>query len=656
MMETLPMGTILQGHYRIERPLGSGGFGHVYLGTELRTNQPYAIKEYLVTGASGQAQLEHEARVLSRLHHPSLPVFQEAFSERGRYFVVLSYIDGNDLTDYIRITRQRNEVVPLARIGTWMLSVCDAVIFLHSQQPFVIHRDIKPDNVRITPSGTAVLVDLGNAKETADGARTLFFIRHQGTPGYAPPEQYPGGTGTDVRSDVYALGGTLFYALTGHEPPSVSTRNQSIQQGQPDLPSLKELLANNPPEQAADPARQFRLGISKPAKPAPRHSRHLAQLGQLPPELLDRLNRIIWRAMALRPKDRYQSVTEYSNDLRSVIAAIPPQLPPEPARPANPYATAPDLPLLYESMQSTKESKEKDQAAPGTQAGVPQTSPPAANPAQPSSTIFYCPRCNTALAPKAAYCPRCGLALSSTSKANPPTTPPTEPGGSSKNPLPQNRAPAHDISTEQTMMITPPAELLARAPITGGPPMPGEPSSRTPVSPAAPPTSQEMQRSVSSSPIQPLVLPAVPRQQDTSPARNNGDPTALPAAVRISTQRSGSSISPPSSRAASFNMRPLVIIIIIGIVVIIALALVLFFASRTGNQSSAKTANGYLFESQLVAAYEQNISPGTTFNSTPPAVGIWARRTGFSTASGSAQRVAGAQSRRTSSNQRDRLT
>src|SRR6266699_765224 len=639
MMETLPMGTILQGHYRIERPLGSGGFGHVYLGTELRTNQPYAIKEYLVTGASGQAQLEHEARVLSRLHHPSLPVFQEAFNERGRYFVVLSYIDGNDLTDYIRIIRQRNEVVPLARIGTWMLSVCDAVIFLHSQQPFVIHRDIKPDNVRITPSGTAVLVDLGNAKETADGARTLFFIRHQGTPGYAPPEQYPGGSGTDVRSDVYALGGTLFYALTGQEPPSVSTRNQSLQQGQPDLPSLQELLANNPPEQAADPARQFRLGLSKPAKPPPRHSRHLAQLGQFPPELLNRLNRIIWRAMALRPKDRYQSVVEFSNDLRSIMAAIPLQPPPGPARSANPYATAPDLPLLYESMQSTKESKEKD-----------QTAPPAANPAQPSSTILYCPRCNSALTPQAVYCSRCGFALSNISKA----TPPTEPGSNSNNPLPQNRAPAHDISTDQTMMITPPAELLARAPITGGPPMPGQPGSRTPVSPAASPTSQGMQRSVSSSPIPPLVLPAASRQQNTSHARNNGDPPALPAA-RTSTQRSGSNISQPTSRAASFNMRPLVIIIIIGIVVIIALALVLFFASRTGTQSSAKTAEGYLFESRQ-AAYEQNISPGTTFNSASPVVGIWARRTGFSPASDSAQRVAGAQSRRMCSNQRDRLT
>src|SRR6266568_9685 len=286
MMETVPSGTILHEHYRIERALGSGGFGHVYLALDLRTNQPYALKEYLVTGSGGQAQLQHEARVLSQLHHPNLPLFQEAFNERGRYYVVLSYIEGSDLTDHIRIARQSNNVIPLARIIGWVLSICDAVNFLHSQHPPVIHRDIKPDNIRIKPDVTAVLVDLGNAKATADGARTLFFIRHQGTPGYAPPEQYPGGSGTDLRSDVYALGGTLFFALTAHEPPSVSARSQSLEQGQPDLPSLQELLAKNPPEESADvhTTRQFRLGVSRPSKPRPRHSRHLDQLGQLPSE------------------------------------------------------------------------------------------------------------------------------------------------------------------------------------------------------------------------------------------------------------------------------------------------------------------------------------------------------------------------------------
>src|SRR5216683_7385654 len=332
MMETVPSGTILHRRYRIERVLGSGGFGHVYLALDLNTNQQYALKEYFVTGSSGQAQLQHEAKVLSQLHHPNLPAFHEAFNERGHYFVVLSYIEGNDLTALIRVARRSNEPIPLARVMGWILSVCDAVQFLHSQQPVVIHRDIKPDNIRIMPDATAILVDLGNAKATADGARTLFFIRHQGTPGYAPQEQYPGGSGTNAQSDVYALGATLYFALTAHEPPSVSTRNQSLQQGLPDLPSLQEQLANNPPEESADAnaGRQFRLGVTKPSKPTQRHIRHLAQLGTFPPELLDQLNRIIKRAMAMKQRDRYPTVAEFSNDLRKVMAALPAQQPATP--------------------------------------------------------------------------------------------------------------------------------------------------------------------------------------------------------------------------------------------------------------------------------------------------------------------------------------
>jgi len=183
--------------------LGSGGFGHVYQAVDEQTNQKFAVKEYLVTGSSGKAQLDHEARVLSQLHHPSMPAFRDAFDERGRYYIILGYIEGNDLTDCLRLVRQKNETIPIERILTWILSICEAVIFLHNQNPPIIHRDIKPDNIRITPNGTAILVDLGNAKSAADGSRTLFFIRHQGTPGYAPLEQYPGGTGTDTRSDVW---------------------------------------------------------------------------------------------------------------------------------------------------------------------------------------------------------------------------------------------------------------------------------------------------------------------------------------------------------------------------------------------------------------------------------------------------------------------
>src|SRR5262249_30492334 len=137
--------------------------------------------------------------------------------------------------------------------------------------------------------------------------------------------QYPGGSGTDARSDVYALGATLFFALTTHEPPSVQVRNQSVQQGLATLPSLQEQLRSNPPEEspgALAARQQFKLGVNKPSKPVPRHSRHVAQLGKLPPELLSKLNAIVQKSMELNPKRRYQFVADFVDDLRQVALAL----------------------------------------------------------------------------------------------------------------------------------------------------------------------------------------------------------------------------------------------------------------------------------------------------------------------------------------------
>jgi serine/threonine protein kinase len=387
MMETIPPGTIMHGQYRIERALGSGGFGHVYLAVDLRTQQPCALKEYLVTGPSGQAQLQHEARVLSRLHHPHLPSFIDAFSERGRYYVVLSYIEGRDLTEYLRIARQRDEAIPLRMILGWLLAICDAVQFLHSQQPPVIHRDIKPDNIRITSDSTAYLVDLGNAKAVADGARTLFFARHQGTPGYAPPEQYPGGSGTDARSDVYALGGTLYFALTMQEPASVSVRNQAAQQGLSGLPSLQEQLSRIFADERGGKA--FRFNAAQPLRGTP-VPRHVAQLATLSPELLQRLDAIIQRAMALQPSERYQSAAEFGRELQQVLEALQRSSSPQPAsaeerRPYDPNKTQPDLPQLYEELQA----------------------------ARTSGQALLCPQCRAPLHAQTEGCPHCGFPLHS---------------------------------------------------------------------------------------------------------------------------------------------------------------------------------------------------------------------------------------------------
>jgi serine/threonine protein kinase len=548
-METLPSGTILCGRYRVERALGSGGFGHVYLSVDLQTNTQYAIKEYLVTGASGKAQLEHEAQVLSHLHHPNLPAFLSAFDENGRYYVVLGYIEGNDLTDYIRVVRQKNEPIPIARLMEWLLSICDAVAFLHSQHPPIIHRDIKPDNIRITPSGTAILVDLGNAKTAADGARTLFFIRHQGTPGYAPLEQYPGGTGTDERSDVYALGGTLYFALTAHEPPSVSARNQALQQKQPDLPTLQDRLAQNPPENVQEP-RQFRLGVSKPSKPTPRHSRHLAQLGTLPPELLRKLDAIIQRAMAMKPKDRYQSVADFSNDLKIVLRALPAStIPASPNRPVDPHSTQPDLPMLYEEMQKQKQASNaqtsQQKSGSPAQTNQQQRSAPSAQPSQqkptarstaagqsqtPPSTSLRCPSCHTELNRPAPYCPHCGTPLNAPAPArNSPA--PSEPGQryGSKNT-------AQDISDEATMLFPPRATSTSSREQPAPNRRPASPDAQTPARGGTnahlPSLRAPRQQQMLKTPSQPV--PAVQAEKSAPAASASADATLKPAGVNSS--------------------------------------------------------------------------------------------------------------------------
>jgi serine/threonine protein kinase len=655
VMETLPPGTVLYGRYRIERVLGSGGFGHVYLSVDLQTNQQYAIKEYLVTGASGRAQLEHEARVLSQLHHPSLPAFQDAFDERGRYYIVLGYIEGSDLTDYIRVARQRNEVVPLARIMTWIISICDAVTFLHNQNPPVIHRDIKPDNIRITPDGTAILVDLGNAKAAADGARTLFFIRHQGTPGYAPLEQYPGGSGTDTRSDVYALGGTLYFALTTHEPPSVSTRNQSIQQGLPDLPSLQEQLAHNPPETSAESGavRQFRLGVSKPAKPAPRHSRHLAQLSTLPTELLERLNAIITQAMEMNPKRRYQSVAGLSNDLKIVMAALPTSTQPPTTgspRPVDPHSTQPDLPLLFESMQNapaTTDQSSRDASA------TSSTPPP--QPSAPSAATTRCPRCNAELLRQATFCPQCGNPLANIPLNNSATTPPSasislaSTAPNTINPAQRNNRAMPDVSVEPTLVVGP--QLPNSTPMLAGAPRQAPTVSQASM---PPPAAQNMAPFPSKPPAQDRIFSPALQQIPPKSFIQTSTPTSVRNSHVTQTPSAASNTKPANIADSSETRKVLFLMVIVLIVVLLIVALISLM--KAGHHSSSSSGDQHHAVLTQVCIYEQNVSLCITSTAPSTHAGLRTRRSGVPPAASISERMVGSRVRHTPSDQRNWIT
>ncbi len=649
VMETLPSGTNLKGRYRVERVLGNGGFGHVYLAIDLQTGQQYALKEYLVTGSSGKAQLEHESRVLSQLHHSSLPAFQDAFDERGRYYVVLGYIEGRDLTDCIRATRVHGEIVPLERILNWLISICEAVTFLHNQNPPIIHRDIKPDNIRITSNGIAILVDLGNAK-AADGARTLLFIRHQGTPGYAPLEQYPGGTGTDSRSDVYALGGTLYFALTGHEPPSVSTRKQSSDQRLPDLPTLQEILQQNPPEASQDSNanKQFRLGINKPSKPAPRHSRHIAQLGALSPDLLNRLNLIIKRAMAMDPWDRYQSVVELSGDLQRVRAALPASMQQAQTtmkRPIDPNSTQPDLQFAYDTLQNAHENM-----TPPAAENAGRSDRPIAQPVSPD-VMARCPRCQMEVTRSAQFCPRCGLPLNNASPQNfqDSTLVINPPAVQAR----QVATPSAPVSTPKEMgNVFSPAQPGTQAP--GASPSPGNALSpqfivrSSAPSPATPKPLMQMGAQ------QPLVVPGPMVAQPPSFVDTSMRPPSPPGPV-LSAQ---SLHMPANTPQRARSSRWLLFVIAAIVVVIVAILIIVLVRSgadkKLGNAAPLQQAHAYFVETQ-VYYYERNISLCPASAAAHSSTGVRQCHTGISTFAGIAERVAGARVGPAASDYRSRL-
>lgn len=209
----LQPGQVLNNRYRIVRLLGQGGFGAVYRAWDVNLNRPCAVKENLDTSPEAQRQFTREATILANLSHPNLPRVTDHFILPGQgQYLVMDFVEGEDLATLIK--RQKT-VSPRQAVG-WITQVADALTYLHGRQPPVVHRDIKPANIRITPEGQAMLVDFGLVKVFSPSMRTTLGARAV-TPGYAPPEQYGQGN-TDARTDLYALGATLYNLLTGVEP------------------------------------------------------------------------------------------------------------------------------------------------------------------------------------------------------------------------------------------------------------------------------------------------------------------------------------------------------------------------------------------------------------------------------------------------------
>lgn len=234
MLQPLPPGTVLRSRYKITEEVGQGGMGAVYRAEDLTlAGRQCAVKEVIPelsgddsTVEQAREQFYREASTLARLDHPNLPKVSDYFSEGGREYLVMDFVPGQDLRQIVHQARRKGEFLSEKLVLTWARQLCDALEYLHTQDPPVLHRDIKPANIKLTPSGIIKLVDFGLVKLLApDDSRTITVVQGRGTIQYTPLEQYGGDTGhTDVRTDIYAIGATLYHLLTGQPPTDAKQR------------------------------------------------------------------------------------------------------------------------------------------------------------------------------------------------------------------------------------------------------------------------------------------------------------------------------------------------------------------------------------------------------------------------------------------------
>ncbi len=268
-------GEELRGRYKIRERIGQGGMGSIYLAEDLRLEgRLCALKEVEYDRAlpenilkQAREQFLREATVLARLDHHNLPKVSDFFSINERDYLVMDYVPGKDLRTLMLEARKHKRFLSEESVLNWGGQLADALGYLHKQDPPIVHRDIKPSNIKLTPNGLVKLVDFGLVKVLSPDEVTITIIQGQGTALYTPLEQYGGDNAhTDIRSDVYAFGATLYHLLT-NEPPA-EARNRFLK-----------------PESLVPPR-------------------------QINPDVSVRTERAILRAMSLHPDERPQSMEE----------------------------------------------------------------------------------------------------------------------------------------------------------------------------------------------------------------------------------------------------------------------------------------------------------------------------------------------------------
>src|SRR5579884_2441437 len=237
----LPIGTILDGKFKIVQILGEGGMGTVYKVEQLGTTPPYyyAVKELLINPNTSEedrkAAIERfnkEISLLSGLIHPRISVLTSTFDYRGNRYFAMEFVPGRSLE---KMLEDAQGPLPEEQVIKWMIQVCEALTYIHTRTPPIILRDLKPGNIMIRPDNEVKLIDFGIARRFDPSKRTN--TENLGTISYASPEHLgsitaPGqarsqGHGrlvqTDARSDIYSLGATMYHLLTNYEPDPIQT-------------------------------------------------------------------------------------------------------------------------------------------------------------------------------------------------------------------------------------------------------------------------------------------------------------------------------------------------------------------------------------------------------------------------------------------------
>ena len=282
--ETLARGVLLDGRYRIEKLIGSGGYASVYKALDTMHNVERAIKEVTDPDKGVQEQFKLEADLLITHSHPNIPKGYYVFLANRRIYFVMDFVDGKDLEELLNESlTQHRRPLDEGHVLRWAIAICGALSQLHTLTKPIIHRDIKPANIKIAPDDRPILIDFGLAKlQQGQAGASATQVAAQGvSPGFAPPEQYMAKGRTDARTDIYGLGATLYACLTGRDPAEAPAR----------------LLAQT--------------GVT--------HGATLDDPRKLNPRITRATEAVILKALELSPSKRQQSAAELERDLRDAL-------------------------------------------------------------------------------------------------------------------------------------------------------------------------------------------------------------------------------------------------------------------------------------------------------------------------------------------------